>query len=712
MSRVVKIDRRDFLKVSATAAGGLVLGVHVAPGRALPADEAGALKPNVFIAIDTAGKVTVWIPRPEMGQGSRTGLTMIVAEELEAKWEDIRIIQALAGPREVWGSMTAGGSSSIRNFWEPMGDAGAAAREMLIAAAAIRWGVDAPSCRASHGAVLHEPSGRHLPYGDLVQAAATLDVPERPPRKDPSRYRYVGRKMARLDIPEKVDGSAVFGFDVRVPGMRFACVRRCPVFGGRLRGFDDTEALKVRGVERVVEISSGVAVVADATWAAMKGMEALEIDWEKGPNTALSSAKIHRQLRDAANARALIAERRGDPETVLASAARTISAVYEVPYLSHSPLEPMNATAHVREGECEVWAPTQAPQGAQATAAGVLGIPRERVRVHTLFSGGAFGRRLSNEYVGDAVEVSRAIGGPVQIFWTRAEDTQQTAYRPISHHHMEAAFDGEGNFTFWRHKVVAHSIAGSRSPERMANRVDRSAVSGAAQLSYGWPSALIEWKMSNTPVPVAAWRSVYNSQGWFATEAFLDEVAHAAGRDPLEFRLELLEEDPRMRNVLEAAADGIGWGRAVPEGHGLGIACCHCFGSRVAHAVEVSVDDGGTVRVHRVEGAIDCGWAVNPDSVAAQVEGGVVFALSAALHGEITIEGGRVVQETYVEYPIVTMAEAPEVNTHIIAGGPPLGGVGEPPVPALAPAVVNALFAATGRRVRRLPIGTVDLRGD
>lgn len=712
MPAVVKVNRRDFLKVSATAASGLVLGIHVPSQEGIAAPTDTDLKPNIFVSIDNKGEITIWIPRPEMGQGSKTGLTMILADELEADWKSIQLVQALAGPRDVWGSMTAGGSSSIRNYWDPMGDAGAVAREMLIGAAAARWGVPASSCHAREATVHHEASGRSLSYGDLAEDAAGLPVPEDPPRKDTADYRFIEKPIPRVDIPEKVDGSAIFGLDIRVPGMKYAIVRRCPVFGGRLSGFDDTEALKVSGVKQAVKISAGVAVVADSTWAAMKGMDALKIDWDEGPNAGLSSEQIQRQLQEAAAEEALVAEERGGAREILASAKHKISAVYEVPYLSHSPMEPMNATAHVKDGECDVWVPTQAPQSAQGTAAAALEIPVENIRVHTTYSGGGFGRRLVNEFVGDAVEVSRAIGGPVQILWPRAEDTQHDNYRPISHHHLEAAFDEEGGFTAWKHKVIAHSMSGSRNPQRMATRVDSSAMAGAANLSYKWPSALIEWKMSNTPVPVGAWRSVYSSQGFFATEGFLDEVATEAGRDPLEFRLELLKEDPRMQNVLKAAAGGIGWGRRMPEGRGLGIACCYCFGSWVAHAAEVSVDSRGRVRVHRVEGGIDCGWAVNPDSVASQVEGGVIFALSATMYGEITINRGRVVQETFAEYPLITMAEAPEVNTHIVRGGPPLGGVGEPPIPALAPAVVNAIFAATGKRVRRLPIGLVNLRSD
>jgi len=657
------------------------------------------------VAIDTDGKVTIWMPRPEMGQGSRTGLTMILADELEADWDRIELIQALAGPRAVWGSMTAGGSTSIRQFWGPMGDAGATARQMLVAAAAARWGVPVETCRAEGHAVHRGTTGEKLGYGELVEDAARLPVPEEVVRKDPSEFRYIDRPIPRLDIPSKVDGSAVFGFDFRVPDMKFATIRRCPVFGGQLRGFDDTETLRVNGVEQVVEFSEGVAVVAGSSWAAMKGMDALVIDWDEGPNAGLSSEQIHDQLAQAATEEPMEAERTGDdPRAMLDGAAKRIEAVYECAYVSHSPMEPMVATAHVHKDSVDVWVPTQAAQTCQNTAARVLDMPREQVRIHTLFSGGAFGRRLQADYVSDAVQISRSIGGPVQVFWTRVEDTQHGFYRPISRHHLEAGFDAAGNFTVWRHKVVAHSMS-SRT-----DRVDNSALAGARSLSYDWPSSLIEWKMSNTPIPVGAWRSVYAAQGWFATEGFIDEVAAELGRDPFEFRMELLKDDPRMQEVLRVAAEAIGWSRETPEGTGIGIACGFCFGGRVAHAAEVSVDSRHRVKVHRIESAIDSGWVVNPDSVAAQVEGGVVLALQTVLHGEITLRNGRVEQETFAEFPLVTMEEAPLVNTHIVKGGSPLGGVGEPPIPPLAPAVVNAVYAATGKRLRSIPIRTDDLR--
>jgi isoquinoline 1-oxidoreductase beta subunit len=462
----------------------------------------------------------------------------------------------------------------------------------------------------------------------------------------------------------------------------------------------------VRGVRQVVRISAGVAVVADNTWAALKGMNNLKIDWGDGPNADLSSEQIAAQLARDGQSEPLVAEETNNARHVFGTAAKTITAVYECPFLSHSPLEPMNATADVRGNTADVWIPTQAPQSAQATAAQALGVPVENIRLHTLYSGGGFGRRLNNDWAADAAEVSRAIGGPVQIMWTREEDTTHGRYRPISRHQMAAAFDASGRWIGWRHRVIAHSNSFASNPERGRGQVDRSALSGAMGLAYKWPASLIEWKMSNTPLNCAAFRSVYAQQNCFATEAFLDEIAHELKRDPLELRLELLDgTDVRQRALLEKVAGEIGWGRTLPAGHGLGLAVTYCFGGRLAHAVEASVDGSGKIRVHRVESAIDSGLAVYPDGVRQQIEGGVVLALTGALYSEITVEHGRVQQHTFSDYPLVSIDEAPQVNVHIVNGGDPIGGVGEPPIPPLAPALSNAIFAATGKRLRRMPFG-------
>jgi isoquinoline 1-oxidoreductase beta subunit len=707
VAEVFKIDRRDFLEVAAGVTGALILGVHV-PFPGTSAERADEFKPNVFITVESDGRVVWYTPRPEMGQGSRTGLKMIVADELEVPWDAIEIRMALAGPREVWGSMTAGGSTSIRLFFGPLGDAAAAAREMLVAAAAARWGVPASTCTAQLGKVLHSPTDRSLGYGDLTDDAARQPVPAHPQRKQPSQFRYIGKEEPRVDIPEKTDGSAIYGLDFRLPGMRFAVVRRPPVIGGSLKSWDDTDAKQVRGVRQVVKISAGIAVVADNTWAALKGMRRLKIDWDPGPNANLSSAGIAAQLERDGQAEPLVAEETNDARQVFATAAKKITAVYECPFLSHSPLEPMNTTADVKGDTADVWVPTQAPQAAQATAAQALGVPVENIRLHTLYSGGGFGRRLDNDWVADAAEVSRAIGGPVQIMWTREEDTTHGRYRPISRHQMEAAFDASGTWIGWRHRVIAHSNAFARNPERGRTQVDRGALSGAMGLAYKWPASLIEWKMSNTPLNCAAFRSVYAQQNGFATEAFLDEIAHELKRDPLELRLELLDgSDHRQRALLETVAQAIGWGRKLPDGHGLGLAVTYCFGGRLAHAVEASVDGSGKIRVHRVESAIDSGLAVYPDGVRQQIEGGVVLALTGAVYSEITVANGQVQQSTFTSYPLVTVDEAPQVNVHIVNGGDPIGGVGEPPIPPLAPALSNAVFAATGKRLRTMPFGKV-----
>ena len=709
MADVFRIDRRDFLGVVGSAAGGLILGVHL-PLHAEPAPEAGEFKPNVFVTVQPDGRVVMYTPRPEMGQGSRTGLKMIVADELDVPWDSVEVRMALAGPREVWGSMTAGGSTSIRLFFGPLGDAAAAAREMLVAAAAARWGVSAADCTAQLGRVLHEASGRSLRYGELTDDAARQPVPAHPRRKEHSQFRYIGKERPRVDIPEKVDGSAIYGLDFRVPGMRFAVVRRPPVIGGSLKGWDDTDTKTVRGVRQVVRITAGVAVVADHTWAALKGMNRLKIDWDAGPNAGLTSAEIAAQLERDGQAEPLVAEETNGARNVFATAARKITAVYECPFISHSPLEPINATADVKGDGADVWVPTQAPQAAMLTAAQALRVPVANIRVHTLYSGGGFGRRLENDWVADAVEVSRAIAAPVQIMWTREEDTTHDRYRPISRHQMEAAFDASGKWVGWRHRVIAHSMAFASDPERGRTELDRGALSGAAGLAYQWPASLIEWKMSNTPLTCGAYRSVYAQQNCFATEAFLDEIAHELRRDPLELRLELLEgSDPRQAALLRKVAEEIGWGRRPAEGHGLGLAVTYCFGGRAAHAVEASVDRSGKIRVHRVETAIDCGLAVYPDGVRQQTEGGVVMALTGAIYSQITVANGQVQQRTFADYPLVAMDEAPAVNVHILDGGDPIGGVGEPPIPPLAPALSNAIFAATGKRLRRMPFGTVTL---
>jgi isoquinoline 1-oxidoreductase beta subunit len=703
------LTRRQFLKSVSVGGAALVIAVQwprgllAAGGEAAAAAGAAApeFAPGAFLRIDAGGAVTVTVARSELGQGARTVVPMLVAEELEADWALVRVEPAIAHP-ERYGPMTTGGSSTVRGGWDPLRKAGAAAREMLRQAAAERWGVALGECRAEKGAVVHGPSGRTLPYGELVGEASRLPVPQDPPLKGRRDWRVIGTSPARLDTPDKVRGAARFGFDQTRPGAPVAVVARCPVFGGKARAWDAAAALAVPGVRAVREISTGVAVIADSTWAALRGREALQPAWDEGPHARLSTEDIRAQLAAKAAAGGVEARHDGDVAGALARAARRLEADYEVPFLAHAPLEPMNCLADVRADAAEVWAPTQAPQWAQQAVAGVSGLPLDKVAVHTTLSGGGFGRRLMDDFVAEAAELSRAIGGPVKVVWTREDDMTHDYYRPPSLHRLTAGLDAAGKLTAWRHLIVAPSIMGQNFPESPAEEV-MDAVDGAAGLPYGIANVQVAYARHDTPVPVGWWRSVYNTQNAFANECFLDEIAAATGADPLALRRSLLPADGRHRAVLERAAAAAGWGTPAPAGRARGLAVHESFGSFCAQVAEVSVARGA-VRVHRIVCALDCGVAVHPAQIAVQVEGAVALALSAALHDEITVAGGRVRERNYDGHPMLAFDAMPEVEVHLIAAQERPGGVGEPPVPPVAPAVCNAVFAATGQRVRRLPI--------
>ncbi len=717
------LSRRDFIKVASVAGGGLVLALHLplrdellaatAGTTAANGTEAGAgaaadaaFVPNAWLRIATDGTVTVTVAKSEMGQGVRTALPMIVAEELEADWSQLRAEPATVagtGSGETYGNMTTGGSSSVRGSWERLRQAGAVAREMLVSAAAQTWGVDRRACRAENGTVVHAASGRRLTYGQLAETAAKQAVPEHVPLKDPKQFRIVGQRLPRLDTPSKVNGSAQYGFDVKVPGMLIAMVERCPVIGGKLKSFDASLAQKVAGVSAVVEVESGVAVVADSTWAAMKGRDALSVVWDEGPNAALDSAAISRLLQEKSRETGVVARHEGDAAAALARAAKRVEAVYEVPFLAHAPMEPQNCLAYVRDDGVEIWAPTQVPQRVQGAVAQALGIALEKVTVHITLLGGGFGRRLMADYAVEAARVSKAAGAPVKVVWTREDDMRHDFYRPTSLHKLAAGIDGGGKVIAWTHRVVGPSIerqvSGGGDPQSPPDLVD-----GAVELAYDIPNVLVEGVVAQTPVPLGWWRSVYNSQNGFANEAFLDEVAAATGADPCELRRKLLPKDSRLRRALELAAQKAGWGSPLPKGRGRGIASHGSFGSFVAHVIEASVDDRGRVRVHKVVCAVDCGPVVNPDIVEAQLQGAVAFGLSAALKGEITVQKGRVEQGSFDGYELLTFDEMPQVEVHIVPSNDAIGGIGEPGVPPVAPALCSAIFAATGKRVRRLPV--------
>jgi isoquinoline 1-oxidoreductase beta subunit len=707
MSTTFIRSRREFLKVTSVGGAGLVISFHLPWGETLVAQEKQAeslFAPNAWLRIDKEGTITITVAKSEMGQGVRTALPMIVAEELDADWAKVKVVQALADRK--YGSMGTGGSTSVRTSWEKLRKAGATARAMLVTAAAQTWHVLESECRTENSTVIHLPTGRKLTYAELTETAAKLPVPDNVRLKDPKEFRIIGKRMPRVDTPSKVDGSAKFGIEIRVPGMLYASVVQCPIFGGKVKSYDETKAAAVPGVKKILKIDGGVAVVADSTWAALQGREALQVVWDQGPNATLSSEQIRGMFIEAAKRPGAIAEKAGDCDAALSTAAKRVEAVYEVPFLAHATMEPMNCVADVRRDRCEIWAPTQDPQGFQRVASEITGLPEAKVIVHTTLLGGGFGRRFMPDTLAQAVKVSKAIGVPVKVTWTREDDMMHDWYRPASYYVLSGGLDANGNLVAFKQKIVAPSISESNQPGSTKNGLDEGAVEGAVRLPYSIPNFLVEYVMANTPVPLGYWRSVYPSQNVFAVESFMDELAYAAGRDPFEFRRSLVTKMPRMKKAMELAAEKAGWGTLLSKGHAMGIALSPpaFYFTPVVQIAEVSVGTDKRVKLHRVVCAIDCGIVINPDSVEEQMEGGFVFGVTAALKGKITVKNGRVEQGNFDDYPLLTIDEMPVVETAIVESTEPPTGTGEPGVPAAAPAVANAVFAATGQRVRTLPI--------
>jgi isoquinoline 1-oxidoreductase beta subunit len=705
----VNENRRTFLKVSVAAGGGLLVGFYLPAltraGQAEANPPAG-WQPNAWIRIGADDTVTLVVGSSEMGQGVFTSVPMMLAEELDCDWSRVRVEQAPAAKaffNPIIGQQLTGGSTTVRAFYVPLRQAGAAARELLIAAAAEMWGVKASDCRAERGVVLHRASGRRARYAALVGRAAKLPPPEKVTLKSAAEFKLLGTPVRRLDTPRKTDGSATFGLDVKLPGMLTAVVARCPVFGGRLRAADTAKARAVDGVRDVLMIDSGVAVVAENFWAAKRGRDALAIDWDEGPNAGVSSADIRTALTHALERAGAVARRDGDIDQGFQTASTRIESLYEVPYLAHACMEPMNCTAWVTKTGCDVWAGTQAQTGAQRTAAKIAGLAPEAVRVHTTFLGGGFGRRSEQDFVAEAVQLSKAMAAPVKVVWTREDDIQHDFYRPAMLGRLSCGLDAKGNPVAWRHQIAGPSIFARVFPGNVKDGIDQTSVEGAADLPYAIPNIEVTYAMENGPVPVGFWRSVGSSHNAFITECFLDEVAAQAHRDPYELRRALLVNKPRHRAVLELAAEKAGWGNPLAPGRYRGIAVAESFGSYVAEVAEISISDTG-VRVHRVVCAVDCGAVVNPDTVDAQMQSGIVYGLTAALRGEITIKDGRVQQSNFTDYPLLRIDEMPVIDVHIVKSDEPPGGVGEPGTPPIAPAVANAVFAATGKPVRKLPI--------
>ncbi len=709
------ISRREFVGTSA----GLVIAFHLPP-RARAASTAADFSPNAWLRVSADGLVTLTVDKSEMGQGSQTGLAMMLAEELEADWSQVRLGPVPENPAGWSRRMSTGGSTAIRTSWEPLRKAGAAAREMLIDAAAATWKVDRAACQAERGAVVHASSKRRLTYGKLVAKAAQLPVPKDPPLKDPKDFRLLGTRTPRLDTPAKVDGSAVFGIDVKVPGMLIASIERCPVFGGTLKSYDATKAKAVPGVRAVVALepspwtgttgawaagcAAGVAVVADTYWQAVTGRRVLEIQWDEGDAASLDSDGIRAEFVKRAEQPGVEARKDGDAAATLAGAAKRVEAVYEMPFLHHATMEPMTCTAHVRSDGCDIWVPTQNQTRAQEVAAELTGLPKEQVRVHTTFLGGGFGRRLEPDFVSEAVRVSKAAGAPVKVIWSREDDVQHGFYRPATYNRFAAALDAAGSPVAWTHRIVAPPILLKFGP--LEKGIDRTLIDGASNLPYAIPNVLVDQvAVDLLSVPRGFWRSVGISQNAFVTECFFDEVAVASGKDPYELRRQLLADKPRHLRTLELAAQTAGWGTPLPAGRGRGIALAEWAPTTCAQVAEVSVRPDGSVRVHRVVCAVDCGPTVNVGQIEAQLQGGIVYGLTAALYGEITLERGRVKQSNFTDYPMLHIEEMPVVEVHVVPSDDKQGGIGEPSVGPVAPAVCNAIFAATGKRVRKLPIG-------
>jgi isoquinoline 1-oxidoreductase beta subunit len=706
------LNRRCFLKVS--AAGGAMFVAGYLPGlrETGTAQAAGSFEPNIWLKIGADDNVTIKLTQLEMGQGVMTSMPMLVAEELDVDWNKIKTEWVPADPKygnpNFGGAQLTAGSNSVRGMWKILREAGATAHTMLVTAAAQTWGVAENTCSTEKGEVIHKASGRRLRYGSLVDKAAALPVPKTVSLKSPREFRLLGQPTPRLDIPEKVNGKAGFGIDVKRPDMLTARVVRCPVFGGEVDTFNADKAKAVPGVRNVVKISSGIAVVADNYWAASKGAQALEVKWNEGPLANLSSAEIIKKYAALAEQPGKIARNDGDAPAAVKDNTRAFERVFEVPFLAHACMEPMNCTADVRSDRCDVWVPTQGQTASHAAAVAASGLPAQSVNVYTTYLGGGFGRRGEADFVTDAVETSKAVGKPVKVIWTREDDIQHDFYRPITYIRMWGALDASGKPTAFMQRIVQQSLM-KRIGQLPPNGVDFISVDGSASLPYEIPNIRVEYIETDPGVPYGFWRSVGASVQGYVVEAFMDELATRAGKDPYQFRRDLLNKAPRHRAVLDLVAEKSGWGKPLPAGHARGIAVMEAFGSIVGQVAEVSVTNGA-VQIHKMWCAVDTGWVIHPDTIKAQMEGGTLYGLTAALKGEITIQNGRVAQHHFNDYQMIRHNEAPEVEVHIVPSTETPGGIGEPSTAIAAGALVNAISAATGKRIYKLPIRAEQLR--
>ena len=704
------VSRRGLLQAGAAAGGGLVLSLTL-PFAASEAETAGAnaFAPNAFVRIDRDGQIILTMPYVEMGQGTYTSISMLIAEELEVDLQQIRIEHAPPNEKlyanPLIGVQATGNSNAIRGAWQPLRQAGAVARTMLVAAAAKRWNVDVASCRAQSGEVLHAPTGRKINYGEVAGDAARLPVPENVALKRAEDFKLIGTPAKRVDTPAKVNGTAVYGIDVRPPGVKIATLAQSPVFGGRVKSVDDRAAKVVNGVRQIVRLDDAVAVIADHMGAAKKGLAALAIEWDAGPHAGLGTADVASELEQATLKSGAVAQNIGDVDKAMASASTKVEATYQVPFLAHATMEPMNCTVHVRSDGCEVWVGTQAIARCQAAAAKVTGLPLDKVIVHNHLIGGGFGRRLESDGVARAVEIAKQVDGPVKVVWTREEDIQHDMYRPYWFDRLTAGLDDKGMPIAWSNRYAGSSVIARWLPPGFKDGLDPDSTEGAIDLVYALPNLRVEYVRVEPPgIPTAFWRSVGPSHNVFVTEGFIDELAAAAKQDAVAYRLALLDQAPRAKAVLTLAAEKAGWHQPLPQRAGRGVSLQFVFGTYMAQVAEVEVAADGAVRVRRVVCAVDCGTVVNPDTVWAQIQSAVIFGITAALYGEITLKNGRVEQTNFDSYQVLRIDAAPEIEVHIVQNSEPPGGMGECGTSAVVPAIANAIFAATGKRLRKMPI--------
>ena len=693
-------------------AGGFVLAFRL-PLKAAnepeqpPDNPAGQFAPNAFIRIDHSGKTTLVMPQVEMGQGVYTAVAMILADELDADFAAVTLEHAPPNDKlygnPTFGVQVTGNSNSIRSFWKPLRVAGATARAMLVQAAAGQWQVDPASCSAADGKVTHGASGRVLAYGDLVDAASSIPAPQNPPLKNPKDFALIGKPLKRLDTPNKTDGKVVYGIDAMLPGMKFATLAQCPVFGGKVAHVEDSAAKAVPGVRQIVVLDDLVAVVGDHTWAAKQGLDALVITWNEGPNAKISSADIWQDLRDASKKDGVVAKSVGDIAKGITQGER-IDGEYELPFLAHATMEPLNCTVHVTADACEIWTGTQVMTRVQSTAAQVAGLPVDKVIVHNHLLGGGFGRRLEADMVAAAVRIGKEVDGPVKVMWTREEDIRHDIYRPVYRDTISASLQN-GKIVAWKYKISGSSIMARWAPSIFINGIDIDAVDSAVDMPYDVPNLQVQYVRAEPPAASTGfWRGVGPNNNVFAVECFIDELARKAGKDPVDFRRGMLDKNPRLKAALDLVAEKSGWGQPLPARTGRGVSIQPSFGSFIATVVEAEVDEKGEVYLRRVTSAVDTGIAVNPDTIRAQLQGGLIFGLTAALYGEVTIANGRVQQSNFNDYRMLRIDQVPNIEVHVINSGADPGGIGETGVTAGPPALRNAIYAATGVALRRLPI--------